>query len=60
MNQKDQEIDWESIARNVKGVREETTTGASTISNAVRGKTFSQRSTQNDSVTKSKFDNLYG
>tara|TARA_B100000029_G_scaffold81876_1_gene72790 strand:- start:497 stop:1984 length:1488 start_codon:yes stop_codon:yes gene_type:complete len=58
---KDQEIDWESIARNVKGVSEETTTGVHRLYQMQsEGKLLFPAINVNDSVTKSKFDNLYG
>jgi adenosylhomocysteinase len=52
---------WTKVAANVKGVSEETTTGVHRLyemQNA--GKLLFPAINVNDSVTKSKFDNLYG
>ena len=49
------------IARNIKGVSEETTTGVNRLYEMVReGSLKAPAINVNDSVTKSKFDNLYG
>ncbi len=58
--QKDPEK-WHRIARNVKGVSEETTTGVLRLYQRYEaGKLLFPAINVNDSVTKSKFDNLYG
>ncbi|MBV8781366.1 MAG: adenosylhomocysteinase [Phycisphaerae bacterium] len=52
---------WTNVGKNVKGVSEETTTGVHRLyemQNA--GKLLFPAINVNDSVTKSKFDNLYG
>ena len=52
---------WTRIAANVKGVSEETTTGVNRLYQLEReGKLLFPAINVNDSVTKSKFDNLYG
>ena len=52
---------WETIAANVRGVSEETTTGVHRLySFAKQGTLLLPAINVNDSVTKSKFDNLYG
>jgi adenosylhomocysteinase len=52
---------WTSIARNIKGVTEETTTGVHRLYQMVEsGELLFPAINVNDSVTKSKFDNLYG
>src|SRR5204862_366220 len=49
------------IARNIRGVSEETTTGVHRLYNMEKeGKLLFPAINVNDSVTKSKFDNLYG
>src|SRR4030081_2595400 len=49
------------IAKNIKGVSEETTTGVHRLYNMEKeGKLLFPAINVNDSVTKSKFDNLYG
>ncbi|WP_207537462.1 adenosylhomocysteinase [Sabulicella rubraurantiaca] len=49
------------LAKNIKGVSEETTTGVHRLySMAKEGKLLFPAINVNDSVTKSKFDNLYG
>ncbi len=49
------------LAANIKGVSEETTTGVHRLNNlAKEGKLLFPAINVNDSVTKSKFDNLYG
>ncbi len=49
------------IARNIKGVSEETTTGVHRLYTMAKdGKLLFPAINVNDSVTKSKFDNLYG
>ena len=58
----DQEsIDWKSIAAGIKGVSEETTTGVHRLYQMQsEGNLLFPAINVNDSVTKSKFDNLYG
>ena len=52
---------WQAIADNVVGVSEETTTGVHRLIQMEEdGKLLFQAINVNDSVTKSKFDNLYG
>jgi len=52
---------WTNIAAGVKGVSEETTTGVHRLYQlAERGELLFPAINVNDSVTKSKFDNLYG
>ena len=52
---------WHSIAREWKGVSEETTTGVHRLYQMQeRGELLVPAMNVNDSVTKSKFDNLYG
>lgn len=52
---------WHDIAKNVKGVSEETTTGVHRLYQMLERKELRFASINvNDSVTKSKFDNLYG
>src|SRR5205814_1278452 len=52
---------WTRIARNVKGVSEETTTGVHRLYEMQqKGTLLFPAINVNDSVTKSKFDNLYG
>ncbi|MEG1980452.1 MAG: adenosylhomocysteinase, partial [Victivallaceae bacterium] len=52
---------WHKVAANVKGVSEETTTGVHRLFQmAQRGQLLFQAINVNDSVTKSKFDNIYG
>jgi adenosylhomocysteinase len=52
---------WTSVAREVRGVTEETTTGVHRLYEMERaGKLLFAAINVNDSVTKSKFDNLYG
>ncbi len=52
---------WSAIAASVKGVTEETTTGVHRLYQMERdGKLMFPAMNVNDSVTKSKFDNLYG
>jgi len=52
---------WQSIASNVKGVSEETTTGVHRLYQMQSaGELLFPAINVNDSVTKSKFDNLYG
>src|SRR5258706_371255 len=49
------------IAKNIKGVSEETTTGVHRLYNMEKeGRLLFPAINVNDSVTKSKFDNLYG
>ena len=52
---------WHKVAANVKGVSEETTTGVHRlIQMAAKNELLFQAVNVNDSVTKSKFDNIYG
>ena len=52
---------WTKIAAGIKGVTEETTTGVHRLYQmAARGELMFPAMNVNDSVTKSKFDNLYG
>ncbi len=52
---------WTKIAANVRGVSEETTTGVHRLYQmAGKGELLFPAINVNDSVTKSKFDNLYG
>ncbi|MBA3273314.1 MAG: adenosylhomocysteinase [Chthoniobacterales bacterium] len=52
---------WTNVGRNVKGVSEETTTGVHRLYEMEKaGKLLFPAINVNDSVTKSKFDNLYG
>ena len=52
---------WKSIAKNIKGVSEETTTGVHRlVQMAEKNELLFPAINVNDSVTKSKFDNLYG
>ena len=52
---------WSKMADNVKGVSEETTTGVNRLrQRAAAGTLLFPAINVNDSVTKSKFDNLYG
>ena len=52
---------WSSVAKNVRGVSEETTTGVHRLYQMVeKNELLFPAINVNDSVTKSKFDNLYG
>jgi adenosylhomocysteinase len=52
---------WTEIAKKIKGVSEETTTGVHRLYQMMeRGELLFPAINVNDSVTKSKFDNLYG
>ncbi|UCH94918.1 MAG: adenosylhomocysteinase [Candidatus Aminicenantes bacterium] len=52
---------WTKIAASIRGVSEETTTGVNRLYQLAReGKLLFPAINVNDSVTKSKFDNLYG
>ncbi len=52
---------WHKVGKNVKGVSEETTTGVHRLYQMhEQGKLLFPAINVNDSVTKSKFDNLYG
>jgi adenosylhomocysteinase len=52
---------WTAIAKKIKGVSEETTTGVHRLYQMLEeGKLLFPAINVNDSVTKSKFDNLYG
>jgi len=52
---------WQTIAKEVKGVSEETTTGVHRLYKMMKdGQLLFPAINVNDSVTKSKFDNVYG
>ena len=52
---------WHTFVENLKGISEETTTGVNRLYQMVeRGELLVPAINVNDSVTKSKFDNLYG
>jgi len=52
---------WQKIAQQMKGVSEETTTGVNRLYQMLeKGELLFPAMNVNDSVTKSKFDNLYG
>ena len=52
---------WQQVAGNIRGVSEETTTGVHRLYHLAReGELLFPAINVNDSVTKSKFDNLYG
>ncbi len=52
---------WHRLAENIKGVSEETTTGVHRLYHMLQeGQLLFPAINVNDSVTKSKFDNLYG
>ncbi len=52
---------WTNIAKNIRGVSEETTTGVHRLYQMMEeGELLFPAINVNDSVTKSKFDNLYG
>lgn len=52
---------WSNMAKRIKGVSEETTTGVHRLYKMMENKTLLFPAINvNDSVTKSKFDNLYG
>ncbi len=52
---------WHGIVKNIRGVSEETTTGVNRLYQRwEQGKLLFPAINVNDSVTKSKFDNLYG
>lgn len=52
---------WHKVVKDIKGVSEETTTGVHRLYRMVEeGKLLFPAINVNDSVTKSKFDNLYG
>ncbi len=54
-------IDWQAVCSSVKGVTEETTTGVHRLYHLQKvGKLPFPAMNVNDSVTKSKFDNVYG
>ena len=54
-------IDWNKVVREIKGVTEETTTGVHRLHSLEKdGKLPFPAMNVNDSVTKSKFDNIYG
>jgi adenosylhomocysteinase len=53
--------DYKELLKDVKGVSEETTTGIKALNKMAQNKTLMVPAINvNDSVTKSKFDNLYG
>ncbi len=55
------ELDWKEMAAGIKGVSEETTTGVHRLYQMLeKGELLFPAFNINDSVTKSKFDNLYG
>ena len=59
--QKEKVLDWDSIASGILGVSEETTTGVHRLYQMEdEGSLLFPAINVNDSVTKSKFDNLYG
>jgi adenosylhomocysteinase len=59
--QKDSPGQWQRIAPGVRGVSEETTTGVHRLYRMAQdGKLLFPAINVNDSVTKSKFDNIYG
>ncbi len=52
---------WQSVAKKIRGVSEETTTGVHRLYQMLeKGELLFPAINVNDSVTKSKFDNLYG
>ncbi len=52
---------WHKVAENIRGVSEETTTGVNRLYQlAKKGELLFPAINVNDSVTKSKFDNIYG
>ena len=52
---------WRDIAKKLRGVSEETTTGVNRLKQiAAAGKLLFPAINVNDSVTKTKFDNIYG
>jgi adenosylhomocysteinase len=54
-------IDWQALCKSIKGVTEETTTGVHRLYHLQKeGKLPFPAMNVNDSVTKSKFDNIYG
>ena len=58
---RDDKQKWSRMAANIKGVTEETTTGVHRLYQMVaKGELLFPGINVNDSVTKSKFDNLYG
>ncbi len=58
---KEQPRRWQQTARSLRGVSEETTTGVHRLYQMMeRGELLFPAFNVNDSVTKSKFDNLYG
>ncbi len=58
---KENNKNWQSLAANIKGVSEETTTGVHRLYQMMKeNKLLFPAVNVNDSVTKSKFDNLYG
>lgn len=57
----DSSVDWKSVAANIKGVSEETTTGVHRLYQMQSDERLLFPAINvNDAVTKSKFDNLYG
>jgi adenosylhomocysteinase len=58
---KNSDLNWEKMASNIAGVSEETTTGVHRLYQMLeKGELMFPAFNINDSVTKSKFDNLYG
>ncbi len=58
---KNEPTKWTEMARHIKGVTEETTTGVKRLYKMAKdGELLFPAINVNDSVTKSKFDNLYG
>jgi adenosylhomocysteinase len=58
---RDEPTKWSDMARHIKGVTEETTTGVKRLYKMAKdGELLFPAINVNDSVTKSKFDNLYG
>jgi len=61
VNLSDDPKKWSNIAKNIRGVSEETTTGVHRLYQlAEKNELLFPAINVNDSVTKSKFDNLYG
>ncbi|HBG60323.1 MAG: adenosylhomocysteinase [Omnitrophica WOR_2 bacterium GWF2_38_59] len=57
----DEPMKWQNMAKEIRGVSEETTTGVHRLYQMMKdGKLLFPAFNVNDSVTKSKFDNLYG
>ncbi|MCD4683276.1 MAG: adenosylhomocysteinase [Bacteroidales bacterium] len=57
----DDKTKWHKAAKKLRGISEETTTGVHRLYQMMeKGKLYAPAINVNDSVTKSKFDNLYG